>query len=86
VFGGAEQAAGIATETGCHSMRGIGITNFLENGGALEAAQRMAGHAVHFSVAGGWHERSLQILLTRGQPDVLASSTEVTEADVHRFI
>jgi integrase/recombinase XerD len=28
-----------------HSLRAAGITNFLENGGSLEAAQRMAGHA-----------------------------------------
>jgi hypothetical protein len=26
-------------------LRAAGITNFLENGGSLEAAQRMAGHA-----------------------------------------
>jgi integrase/recombinase XerD len=28
-----------------HSLRAAGITNFLENGGSLEAAQRMASHA-----------------------------------------
>ena len=28
-----------------HSFRGTGITNFLENDGTLEAAQRIAGHA-----------------------------------------
>src|SRR6202043_3645671 len=28
-----------------HSFRATGITNFLENAGTLEAAQRIAGHA-----------------------------------------
>ena len=28
-----------------HSFRPTGITNFLENGGTLEVAQRIAGHA-----------------------------------------
>lgn len=30
---------------GCHSLRATGITTFLENGGSLETAQRIAGHA-----------------------------------------
>jgi len=30
---------------GCHSFRGTGITNFLEHGGTLETAARIAGHA-----------------------------------------
>jgi integrase/recombinase XerD len=29
----------------CHSWRATGITTFLENGGAIEMAQHMAGHA-----------------------------------------
>lgn len=29
----------------CHSMRGTGVTTYLENGGSLEYAQYMAGHA-----------------------------------------
>jgi site-specific recombinase XerD len=37
--------AGIKTKIGNHSMRGTGITNYLEHGGTVEAAQRMAGHA-----------------------------------------
>lgn len=37
--------AGIETPIGCHSFRGSGITNFLENGGKLEDAQKMAGHS-----------------------------------------
>ncbi|MCP5517225.1 MAG: tyrosine-type recombinase/integrase [Verrucomicrobiales bacterium] len=36
--------AGIATKIGCHSFRATGITNYLQNGGKLETAQRMAGH------------------------------------------
>jgi integrase/recombinase XerD len=28
-----------------HSFRATGITNYLENGGTLEVAQRIAGHA-----------------------------------------
>ena len=37
--------AGIETPIGCHTFRGTGITNFLENGGKLEDAQTMAGHS-----------------------------------------
>ena len=37
--------AQIETQLSCHSFRGSGITNFLENGGKLEDAQRMAGHS-----------------------------------------
>jgi len=37
--------AGISTAIGNHSFRGTGITNYLENGGSLSEAQRMAGHA-----------------------------------------
>lgn len=40
-----EEAAGIATRIGCHSWRARGITAYLENGGLLEHAQTMAGHA-----------------------------------------
>lgn len=36
--------AGIKTRIGCHSFRATGITNYLENGGTLENAQKMAGH------------------------------------------
>lgn len=36
--------AGIATRIGCHSFRATGITNYLQNGGKIETAQRMAGH------------------------------------------
>lgn len=39
------EAAGIVTKIGCHSWRARGITAYLENGGLLEHAQQMAGHA-----------------------------------------
>src|SRR3954463_5175158 len=38
-------AAGIETKIGCHTFRATGITDYLSNGGKLEIAQRMAGHA-----------------------------------------
>src|SRR3954453_8392485 len=37
--------AGIETKVGCHTFRATGITDYLTNGGKLEIAQRMAGHA-----------------------------------------
>lgn len=39
------EAAGVVTKIGCHSWRARGITAYLENGGLLEHAQQMAGHA-----------------------------------------
>ena len=39
------EAAGLKTALGCHYMRGTGITNYLTNGGQLETAQAIAGHA-----------------------------------------
>jgi site-specific recombinase XerD len=36
--------AGIKTAIGCHTFRATGITNYLENDGTLENAQKMAGH------------------------------------------
>lgn len=36
--------AGLPTTTCCHSFRATGITIFLENGGTIEAAQRIAAH------------------------------------------
>ena len=36
--------AGIATPLCCHSFRATGITVYLENGGTLENAQRIAAH------------------------------------------
>ena len=38
-------AADMATRIGCHSWRARGITAYLENGGLLEHAQKMAAHA-----------------------------------------
>lgn len=37
--------SGMAGRYGCHSFRGTGITNYLENSGTLEKAQQMAAHA-----------------------------------------
>ena len=39
------EQAGLPTHYSPHSSRATGITNFLENDGTLEAAQRIAGHA-----------------------------------------
>lgn len=39
------RATGISKQISPHSMRATGITNFLENEGQLEAAQRIAAHA-----------------------------------------
>ena len=38
-------AAGLDTHICNHTFRGTGITTYLENGGTLENAQRMAAHA-----------------------------------------
>jgi integrase/recombinase XerD len=37
--------AGLRTHISCHTFRATGITAYLKNGGRLELAQRMAGHA-----------------------------------------
>ena len=37
--------AGLPEQYSAHSFRAAGVTNFLENGGSLEVAQRIAGHA-----------------------------------------
>jgi integrase len=39
------RAAGIPGDLCNHTWRATGITNYLENGGSLETAQYMAGHA-----------------------------------------
>lgn len=36
---------GLETAIGCHTLRATGITDYLSNGGRIEVAQRMAGHA-----------------------------------------
>lgn len=38
------RAAGIIAAVGCHTFRATGITAYLENGGTLEHAQRIAAH------------------------------------------
>jgi integrase/recombinase XerD len=37
--------AGLETAIGNHSFRAIGITDYLENGGDINIAKRMAGHS-----------------------------------------
>ena len=37
--------AGLSEQTSCHTFRGTGITIFLENGGDIETAAWIAGHA-----------------------------------------
>ncbi len=37
--------AGLPESTSCHTFRATGITTYLENGGSIEKAQRMAAHA-----------------------------------------
>ena len=39
------QDAGIEGDYSCYSFRATGITSYLENGGDLEKAQYIAGHA-----------------------------------------
>jgi site-specific recombinase XerD len=39
------EAAGVGTDISCHSCRATGITNYLLNGGTLERAAAIAGHA-----------------------------------------
>ena len=38
-------AAGLSASTCCHTFRATGITAYLSNGGTLEHAQQIAGHA-----------------------------------------
>lgn len=38
-------AVGLPATIGCHSFRATGITTYLENGGSLERAAQIAGHA-----------------------------------------
>jgi site-specific recombinase XerD len=44
MIGRRAEAAGVATQIGCHSFRATGITEYLRNGGRLEVAQQMANH------------------------------------------
>ena len=37
-------AAGLSVDGSCHTFRATGITTYMENGGLLENAQRMASH------------------------------------------
>jgi integrase/recombinase XerD len=39
------RAVGIKKRIGCHSFRGTGLTAYMNSGGTIEIAQRIAGHA-----------------------------------------
>src|SRR5262249_44459624 len=41
---GRARQAGLPEDTCCHSFRATGITNFLQNGGTVEKAQKIAAH------------------------------------------
>ena len=57
--------AGLPAHYSPHSFRATGITNFLENDGTLEAAQRIAGHA---------DSRTTKLYDRRGQKVLLEDS------------
>ncbi len=44
-FNGLTRDAGVETAIGNHSFRAIGITDYLERGGDINIAKRMAGHS-----------------------------------------
>jgi integrase/recombinase XerD len=54
--------AGLPAHYSPHSFRATGITNFLENDGTLEAAQRIAGH-VDSRTRKLYHRRGQKVLL-----------------------
>jgi integrase/recombinase XerD len=55
--------AQLETAIGCHTFRATGITDYLTNGGALEVAQRMAGHS-NAKTTGLYDRRSDDISLS----------------------
>jgi len=55
--------AQLETSIGCHTFRATGITDYLTNGGKLEIAQRMAGHA-NAKTTGLYDRRSDDISLS----------------------
>ena len=64
--------AGLSTKISCHTGRATGITNFLINGGSLEDAQRIAGHASAKTTKGYDHS------------DKALSQTEIERIDYFR--
>ena len=59
--------AGLPTEICAHSFRGAGITEYLRNGGDLEVAARIAGHAsIRTTQPRGRLRRSLRSQLIGG--------------------
>ena len=55
--------AGLSSLFSCHSFRATGITTFLENGGSLEIAQNIAGHADSRTTK-GYDRRATRLELT----------------------
>jgi hypothetical protein len=71
--------AGLSIIYSNHSFRAAGITNYLENDGTLEVAQRIAGHASRCSII----ERSWAPCRTRSPSSfwvTLVRAPEITEA------
>jgi integrase/recombinase XerD len=65
--------AGLPAHYSPHSFRATGITNFLENDGTLEAAQRIAGHA---------DGRTTKLYDRRGQKVLYGGHGEVDDASM----
>jgi hypothetical protein len=66
--------AGLPAHYSPHSFRATGITNFLENDGTLEAAQRIAGHADSRTTK-LYDRRGQKVLLEdRGRPNSRVTS------------
>ena len=64
--------AGLSTKISNHTSRATGITNFILNGGSLEDAQRIAGHASAKTTKGYDHS------------DKALSQTEINRIDYFR--
>lgn len=54
--------AGLRAKIGCHTFRATGITAYLNNGGRIEVAQRMAGHLnVNTTRLYGWRDNEINV-------------------------
>ena len=69
--------AGLSDAFSPHSFRATGITNFLENGGTLEVAQRIAGHA---------DSRTTQLYDRRGQKVLLEDMERIRYRAIQQFL
>jgi integrase/recombinase XerD len=67
--------AGLSDAFSPHSFRATRITNFLENGGTLEVAQRIAGHA---------DSRTTKLYDRRGQRVLVEDMERNAELDIWR--